>query len=273
MAEYHERVATVATDILSAIQEQLEKHNVTHSEYRVAWKWLAGLAESGELPLFLDVFFESVVERLTHDGKPGSQGTVQGPYHLPDAPLLTEEPFVLPMRDDEPGEPIVFTGSVRGLDGSPLEGALIDMWQAGNDGTYSGFVGDAPPGNLRGRIRTGADGTFQVRTIRPAAYQIPAAGPTGEFLSLLGKHAWRPAHFHFIITAEGYEPLITQLYFSGDRWLDAGDGDVVGAVKDDLVIDVREGDDPELASRYGLTGPYQIAEYDFVLRQGDANVS
>lgn len=271
MADYDERVATVATEILSAVQERLEKHQVTHSEYRAAWRWLIGLAESGEVPLFLDVFFESVVERLTHDGKPGSPGTVQGPYHLPDAQLLDGDPLVLPMRDDEPGTPMIFTGTLCALDGTPMRGALVDMWQAGNDGTYSGFVGDAPAGNLRGRIRTGADGTFQVRTIRPAPYQIPHSGPTGEFLSMIGRHAWRPAHFHFIITADGYEPLITQLYFSGDQWLE--DGDVVGAVKDSLVIDVRDGTDESQAARFGISGPHQVAEYDFVLRPGGANVS
>lgn len=265
MSEYNERVAAVAADVLNAVHERLEKHNVTHAEYRAAWKWVTGLAESGELPLFLDVFFEADVERTTHAGKPGSAGAVEGPYHLSEAPELTARPFVLPMRANEPGEPMLFTGRVVTLTGAPLPGALVDMWQAGNDGTYSGFVGDAPRENLRGRMRTDAEGGFQVRTIRPAPYQIPHSGPTGQFLEMLGRHAWRPAHFHFIINAEGHEPLTTQLYFRGDPWLD-GDGDVVGAVKDELIIEVGDGADAETVARFGFHGSYQTAEYSFALR-------
>lgn len=264
MAEFNERVAQVGPDILRAIEEQLVKHQVSHSEYRAAWRWLMGLAASGEVPLFLDVFFEATVERLTYDGKPGSQGAVEGPYHLDDAPLLTSRPYVLPMRADEPGEPMVFTARVVGLDGAPLPGALIDMWQAGNDGTYSGFVGDAPRTNLRGRLHADEHGEFAVRTIRPAPYQIPNSGPTGEFLDMIGRHSWRPAHFHFIITAEGHDPLTTQLYFRGGDWLE-GEGDVVGAVKDALLIDVVPGTDTALAATFDL-GEYQFADYTFTLR-------
>ncbi|SFC19602.1 dioxygenase [Streptomyces aidingensis] len=267
MAAYDERVATVVPDILDAVQERLEKHKVTHEEYRAAWRWLTGLAASGEVPLFLDVFFEAVVERLGTEGRPGSAGTVQGPYHVPDAVLLTGQPYILPMREDEPGEPMLFTGRVTDLDGAPLAGVLVDMWQAGNDGTYSGFVGDAPEGNLRARLHTGEDGTFTVRTIRPAPYRIPDSGPTGELLGMLGRHTWRPAHFHFILTADGREPLTTQLYFRGDPWLD--EGDVVGAVKDSLVIDVREGTDREAAARAGLDGPHLAADYAFTLRPAE----
>lgn len=265
MAEFNPRVADIGPDILRAIEEQLLKHQVTHGEYRAAWAWLMKLAASGEVPLFLDVFFESTVERLTYDDKPGSQGSVEGPYHLDDAPELTKAPFVLPMRENEPGEAMVFSGRVVDLDGAPLAGALVDMWQAGNDGTYSGFVGDAPRTNLRGRMRTDTNGEFAVRTIRPAPYQIPNSGPTGEFLDMIGRHSWRPAHFHFIISAVGHDSLTTQLYFRGGEWLD-GDGDVVNAVKDTLLIDSSAGTDPAVAATFALDGPYQVAESTFVLR-------
>ncbi len=265
MTDFNERVAQVGPDILNAIDEQLVKHQVTHGEYRAAWKWLMGLAAAGEVPLFLDVFFESTVERITYDGKPGSQGTVEGPYRIDDTPELTERPYVLPMRPDEPGDPMVFSGRVRDLDGAPLPGVTVDMWQAGNDGTYSGFVGDAPRTNLRGRMLTDENGKFTVRTIRPAPYQIPNSGPTGEFLDMIGRHSWRPAHFHFVLDAPGHEELTTQLYFRGGEWLD-GEGDVVDGVKDSLLIDVEPGADPELAAEFGLAGPYHMAEYTFVLR-------
>jgi catechol 1,2-dioxygenase len=265
VSEYNERVATVALDMVDAIRERLEKHQVDHGEYRAAWSWLMGLAESGEVPLFLDVFFEAEVERNTYDGKPGSQGAVQGPFYVEDAPELTRPPFVLPMRADEAGEPMVLTGRLLTLSGTPLAGATVDMWQAGNDGSYSGFVGDVPKHNLRGRMTTDADGRFRVRTIRPAPYRIPYGGPTGEFLTMVGRHPWRPAHFHFTLSAQGHEPLTTQLYFHGDEWLE-GQGDVVGAVKDSLIIDVKQVSDEATAAEFGLPVQHLAAEYEFMLR-------
>ncbi|MGH3780197.1 MAG: catechol 1,2-dioxygenase [Pseudonocardiaceae bacterium] len=241
---------------------------MTHEEYRAAWRWVIGLADSGEVPLFLDLFFESTVERLTFDGRPGSAGSVEGPYHLPDAPELTGRPFVLPMRADEPGTPMLVRGQVIDTAGVAHPGVEVDMWQAGNDGTYSGFVGDAPRSNLRGRMRTDEHGQFAVRTIRPAAYQIPRSGPTGEFLGMIGQHAWRPAHFHFILTSAGHQPLTTQLYFRGGDWLDEtlpGGGDVAGAVKDSLIIDIGRDNDPDTIAAFGFDGPYETADHTFIL--------
>jgi catechol 1,2-dioxygenase len=269
--EPNERVTKVALDIIETIKERLAANDVTHQEYRLAWAWLMKLAGSGEVPLFLDVHFEAAVERSTFDGLPGSSGTIQGPYHLGGHQLL-ERPYRMPMRDDEPGEPFVFTGRVVDLDGEPIRGVAIDAWQAGNDGTYSGFVGHAPEGNLRGIMTTDDGGEFRFGTIRPAPYQIPHDGPTGEFLAMTGRHSWRPAHFHFILSADGYQPLITQIYFAGDRILE-GEGDIVGGVKDSLVIEVGTGDDPDVAASHGVAAPYQTADYLFTLRPSSPSPS
>jgi catechol 1,2-dioxygenase len=261
----NERVAEVATDLIRVIENCLVTHGVTHQEYRAAWAWLQQLAESGEVPLCLDVFFESTVERSTFDGLPGSAGTVEGPYYVPDAPVLAEQPCVLPMREDEPGQVMVFAGRVTDLDGRPLPGATVDLWQAGNDGTYSNFVGTAPEMNLRGRLTANESGEVLVRTIRPAPYRIPHHGPTGQLLEMLGRHPWRPAHLHFKVSAPGCQDLVTQLYFAGGEWLD-GDGDVVGAVKDDLVVKVHDHISPEVQAAFGLPEDTQFTEYDFALR-------
>jgi catechol 1,2-dioxygenase len=265
VSEYSERVATVAGEILDTIRERLEKHQVTHAEYRAAWAWFIELANSGEVPLFLDVFFENVVERITYDGKPGSAGTVEGPYYLGDAPELTERPYVLPMRPDEPGDQFVLTGRVLSLDGTPVAGARVDMWQAASDGTYSGFVAGVPRDNLRGWMTTDADGRFRVRTIQPAPYQVPHDGPTGVFLNSIGRHAWRPAHFHFHLTADGHEELTTQLYFRGDPWL-TGQGDVANAVKDALIVDIAQVSDEATGAEFGVPAQHLAVDYEFVLR-------
>jgi catechol 1,2-dioxygenase len=264
MSEENARVTKVAMDVIDAIKDRLVAHEVTQQEYRQAWAWLIDLAASGELPLFLDLHFESAVERASSAGKPGSEGSVLGPFHLEDHVELSP-PYRLPMRDGEAGTPFLFTARVTDVDGSPISGARVDVWQSDADGLYSGFGSPGPAGNLRGVMATDAAGEARFASVRPAPYQVPTAGPTGAFLRMTGRHAWRPAHFHFVLQKEGYEPLITQIYFAGDEILE-GDGDVVDAVKDSLVITVGEGDDAAVADTYGLSTPYSTGEYTFALR-------
>ncbi len=265
MTEYNERVATVSTEIIHAIRDVLTKNRVNYDEYSAAVLWIRDLVDSREVPLFVDNFFESTVERATYADMPGSEGTVEGPYYLAGAPLLTEKPFVMPMRENEPGDVMVLNGQVVDLDGKPIAGALVDLWHAGNDGTYSGFVGDAPQYNLRAKMLTDEEGRFQIRTVRPSPYQIPTSGPTGRFLKMLDRHAWRPAHFHLKVSADGFELITTQLYFRGGDWLE-GDGDVSEAVKESLKVDVIEDQDQTVAARYGLDVPFNSADYAFQLR-------
>ena len=264
MTEYNERVAKVAMDIIDTIKDRLAAHEVTHQEYRQAWAWLIGLANSGEVPLFLDAHFEAAVERITYRGKPGSEGTVQGPYHSDNHPRLVL-PYKMPMRDDEAGDPFLFSGQITDLAGSPLDGVIVDAWQAGNDGTYSNFNPAVPENNLRGIMETDINGEFTFASIRPAPYPIPASGPTGEFMEMTGRHVWRPAHFHFILSKDGFEPLITQICFKGDRIIE-GDGDCVDGVKDSLIIEVGEDSDAEVSTTYGLASPYQTGRYVWQLR-------
>jgi catechol 1,2-dioxygenase len=262
---FNERLYTVTSDLMETIRSVLLKHRVTAEEYAKTMLWIRELVDAREVPLFIDNFFERTIEQSTNAGKPGSVGTVQGPYYLPGAPVLTEKPFVMPMRDDEPGEPMVLKGEVLHLDGNPIEGAELDIWHAGNDGTYSGFVGDAPPMNLRVKIHSDENGKFCIRTIKAAPYQIPTKGPTGQYLQMIDRHAWRPAHFHLRISASGCERLTTQIYFQGGDWLE-GDGDVSGAVKEPLKVDVIADTDPQIAADYGLETPFASASYTFVLR-------
>ncbi|MGI0148454.1 MAG: dioxygenase, partial [Thermoplasmata archaeon] len=228
MTSTNPRVQTVVNSLLTAVRAQLVEHKVTHAEYHAAVMHHIGMAEAHETPLLLDVFFESTVERSDTADRPGSEGTVQGPYYVANPPLL-ERPYVLSMRSNEPGDACIFRARVLDVAGKPIRGAELDMWQAGNDGTYSSLVGDAPPYNLRGRMMTDEDGAIEVRTIVPAPYQIPNKGPTGHLLNLIGRHSWRPAHFHFFVGAPGFQRLTTQVYLAGGDWLDS---DCVGGVKD-----------------------------------------
>ena len=175
------RVEAIFTDLLGSILEVLERHRVTWPEYRATTEWLVQAAQQGELPLLLDVFLSSTVEGLNTSADGGTETNIEGPFYLPDAPIL-EPPFVLPIRAGEPGERLVFSGTVRSVDGTPLAGATLDVWQANGAGEYSHFSPDVPEHNLRGQLATDAEGRFSLETVLPSPYQIPHAGPTGQLL-------------------------------------------------------------------------------------------
>jgi len=245
-----ERVATVVKAILDGVHGAIRTHEVTYPEFTAAKQWLIEVGEFGEWPLLLDVFVEHEVEEVAAQHQRGTKGSILGPYYLPGATKLPSV-TALPMRDDEQGTSLVFTGQVRDIAGDPIPGAELDIWHADNDGYYSGFAPHVPDANLRGVVVADEEGRFEISTIQPAPYQIPTDGPTGKLIQAAGWHPWRPAHLHLIVRAHGYRSIITQLYFSGGAWLDS---DVAQATKPELVLDPRPQADGRLR-----------AEYDFVL--------
>jgi len=246
-----ERVDTLARAVLKAVHQVIRDEDVTYPEFQAAKAWLIAVGEGGEWPLFLDVFVEHVVEEVAARTQDGTKGSILGPYYLPDQKHVAAHAS-LPMRADEAGTPLLFSGQVRDLDGTPIAGAELDMWQADELGLYSGFAPGIPDGNLRGVVVTDEEGRFEVRTIQPAPYQIPTDGPTGALVSAAGWHPWRPAHLHLIVRAPEHRTITTQLYFQGGQWVD---DDVAEAVKPELVIAPQD-----------LDGTLTVS-YDFVLER------
>ena len=244
-----DRANQVIGDILRRIHEAIVENDVTYEEYQAAKQWFIDVGEAGEWPLFGDVYIEHVVEEHHLANREGSQGTILGPFHLPDAPVL-DAPFELPHRPDESGDKTVFRGRVTDADGTPLADANLDVWQADAEGRYSSFMPGPPEGNLRGQVRTDADGRYEVRTVIPGPYTIPLDGPTGKMTAAAGWSPWRPAHVHLIVAAEGHEPLVTQLFFDQT---DYHDHDVAGAVKDELVVKPQRSADGSLDATYDFT--------------------
>jgi catechol 1,2-dioxygenase len=116
-----------------------------------------------------------------------------------------------------------------------------------------------PDGNLRGQVRTDEDGRYEIRTVIPGPYTIPVDGPTGKMTAAAGWSPWRPAHVHLIVSAEGYEPLVTQLFVDSSDYLDS---DVASAVKDELIVHPDPKGD----------GTFEI-DYDFALAPTRATAS
>jgi catechol 1,2-dioxygenase len=227
-----ERIDTFARDVLSRIHEAIRENGITYAEYQSLKQWLIEVGESGEWPLFLDVFVEHVVEDVVNENREGTKGSIEGPYYLAGQKALPAK-CTLPMREDEKGDPLVFAGQVRAVDGTPLSGAVLEIWHADEDGYYSGFAPGIPDGNLRGVVTADADGRFEISTMRPAPYQIPTDGPTGKLIAAAGWHAWRPAHLHLMVQAPSHQKLTTQLYFEGGQWVD---DDIAQATKPELIL-------------------------------------
>jgi catechol 1,2-dioxygenase len=234
------RLEAIFDELVGELRALIQRRSIAYPEYHRAVEFLAEVGRAGEIPLLLDVFLETMVDGVSHGGRPGTESCVEGPYYVGGAPMLVP-PYVLPHREQEPGQILYFSGSVCSTGGRPLGGAVLDFWQADAMGRYSQFDYPEPRWNLRGQLRTDEQGRFEVRTVVPAAYEIPKAGPTGKLLTALGRHAFRPAHLHVKLTHEGCEALTTQLYVAGDRWIDS---DVVGAVKPSLVVKLTKHDSP-----------------------------
>jgi catechol 1,2-dioxygenase len=245
-----DRANQLITDVLRRIHEAIVQNDISYEEYQAAKQWLIDVGEAGEWPLFGDVYIEHVVEQQTFANRNGSQGTILGPFHLPDAPQL-EAPFELPHRPDETGDRTRVSGRVTDSDGTPLAGANLDVWQADAEGRYSGFMPGAPEGNLRGQVRADTEGRYEFTTVVPGPYTIPLDGPTGKMTAAAAWSPWRPAHIHLIVSADGHEPLVTQLFIDTSDYLD---NDVASAVKPELIVH------PEPADG----GDFEIG-YDFAL--------
>lgn len=248
------RVVEVVGPLLDRVQELIREKNVSYDEWHQAIHFMTDVADSGEVPLLM-AYFEATVDEVANAASASSTTAIEGPYYVPGAPML-EPPCVMPQRPDEPGEPLVFSGTVNTPDGQPIVGALLDVWHADATvpGTYSNIHPGQPDFNLRGKLHTDEQGRFELRTIRPAPYQILDQGPTGRLLNALGRHSWRPAHIHVKLSADGYQPLTTQLYFQGDEFLDS---DVASAVKDELILPLEPAGSNE--------GSHLTLRYDFQL--------
>jgi len=245
-----ERVNTLVSEMIFAVHDIVRRHHLTYPEYDALKAWLIQVGVDGEWPLFLDVFLEHAVEQEVNAERPGSKGTIEGPYYVPGAPSLPAQ-TTLPMREDEPGTPLRFAGRVQRVDGGAIDNATIDIWHADESGFYSQFAPGLPEWNLRGVVHADGQGRFDITTIVPAPYQIPTDGATGTLLAAAGWTAWRPAHLHVKVSAPGYRLITSQLYFDGGEYLQT---DIASAVKPELILH------PTAAVGQGLE-----VNYDFVL--------
>lgn len=252
------RLARIMSSLVTHLHAFVKDVELTEAEWEVAVDFLTRTGQTcsdarQEFILLSDVLGVSMLVDAINHRAPGDATvtTVFGPFHVEGAP---EREMGANISLDGKGEACLFEGRIVDLDGRPIENARVDVWSDNEDGFYDVQQPDVqPPFNNRGTFRTGKDGTYAFRGIKPVAYPIPDDGPVGKMLAALGRHPWRPAHMHFMVTAPGCERLITHLFVAGDAYLAS---DAVFGVKETLIVDFKPVESPSERWR---------ARFDFVL--------
>ncbi|MEU6247170.1 catechol 1,2-dioxygenase [Glycomyces sp. NPDC047010] len=277
------RLQVVFADLRRAIDDVILKHQVTTDELFAALGWIDRLTAAGELHPAGILFFKTVLKgtegaTYLHPEKDGaSHWEMEGPAYRPGAPVL-ESPCALPMRPDEPGEPLIVSGRVRSTSGDPLPGAVLDIWQIDANSVYSGMTAEdfplldipndstgVPEFNLRAKVVADAEGRYEFRTVMPGTETLgfQQASPLTDLARALELPGLRPLHIHAIVSADGALPLTTQIYFDGDPLVT---GTIEGPIPRSAVKTTVLHDDPQDFRARGLAVPYRALTYDYTLR-------
>jgi hydroxyquinol 1,2-dioxygenase len=261
------RLKEVMTSLISHLHAFIREVGLTEEEWALGIQFLTRTGQMcddkrQEFILLSDITGVSMlVDAINHEATDGvTESTVFGPFYREGAQEL---PMGATISQDGRGEPAVVMGRVLSTDGTPISGALLDVWETDENGLYEQQDPEQPEMNLRGKFHTDSEGRYCFVGIKPVSYAIPNDGPVGQLLRALGRHPFRPAHIHLLISAEGFVPVITHLFVKGDPYLAS---DAVFGTKDSLVVDFIRHDSDEEAALYHVTAPFYTVEYDFVLQ-------
>ena len=268
------RLRELITKLIPHVHAYAKEVGLTHEEWIGGLNFLARVGQwtndaRGENILLSDVMGLSMLTVMLNDKLPkaATPHTVLGPFYVDDSPELEAGGN---MAEGVAGEPCFVLGQVRNLKGEPISGAVLDMWQADDDGIYEVQLAEKSGPYLRGIYHSGADGRYLVKTIAPLGYSIPMDGPVGELIKQTDISHFRPAHIHFILSAPGYQKIITHLFKQGTQYLDA---DVVYGVKQELIANFTRHEPGIAPGGEKVDTPFWTIEYDFVLAPEGATAS
>ncbi|MBO9421022.1 hypothetical protein J7481_16055 [Labrenzia sp. R4_2] len=263
------RLREILQSLVTHLHNFARETNLTHAEWRKGiefLEWAGDISdkERHEFVLLSDVLGLSSLVDMLHSHPEGTSSSVLGPFHIMGSPPL---PIGGDLRGDFKEQVLLAQGIVRDMDGNPIEGAELDIWQTAPNGLYSSQDPDQDTYSFHGIQTTGADGRYAFTSVKPVSYTVPSDGPVGDILRASGRHPWRPSHLHYIVTAPGFRPLVTEIFPDDDPYLDE---DTVFGVREDLVMTYVEkpagsfpADGFELSGK--VDGPYLLADFDLVL--------
>lgn len=246
-------LGAVLASIVRHVHQAVRETRPTAAQWRATLEFLTEIGQASderrqEWVLLSDLLgVTQLVEEINSNGHVGTTPvTSRGPFYREDGPRL---PLGADINLDGKGERLTVTGHVRSVDGAPVPGAIVETWQANDQGWYENQQPDLQPEfNLRGVFRADEKGDFHYLTVRPGGYNVPDDGPAGRLLGAIAYPFRRPAHLHFILRAPGFEALTTHVYDSSDPHLN---DDALFGVKSELVAEfvrsVGNGNGPEWA--------------------------
>ena len=264
---HNRRFREIMTSALRHLHDFVREVGLTPQEWKTAIDFLVAAGhitdeKRNEFILLSDTLgVSALVDLLSHSRQPAAatESSLLGPFYREGVP---EMPAGSSIAHETAGETVTVRGTVTGGQGRPLANATLDIWQAAPNGLYDLQDDNQPELNMRGRFRTDASGRFEFRSLKPLSYPVPHDGPAGELLLAQGRHPYRPAHIHFIITAQGHETLTTALYIAGDPYIES---DAVFGAKDSLTVAYnKNGSNKSGSARSGGDQPDYI-EFNFRL--------
>lgn len=266
------RLKQIMTSLVQHLHAFAREVSLTEDEWFAGVRFLTEIGhitddKRQEFILLSDTLGLSMLVTAMNNRKPHgcTESTVLGPFFVDGAPEFQNGDD---MANGAKGEPCFVSGRVTALDGSPIPGAAIEVWQADSDGFYDVQYQGETAAQARGKLRSLPDGSFHFRSITAESYPIPYDGPVGRMLEALGRHPWRPAHLHFMIEAPGYDRLITHVFRSGDQYLDS---DAVFGVRSSLIADWKRCEAGLAPDGTKMDRPFSTLDFTFVLnRSGDA---
>lgn len=249
------RLQEVLTAALRHLHAFIAEVRPSHDEWRAGIDFLTAIGQMcsdtrQEFILLSDVLgVSSLVEILAFAGAEGAtENTVLGPFYVRGSPVRRYGDSILEHPSDRQG--LLVRGTVTDLNGRPLAGATVDVWQAAANGLYAVQDPKQHPDNLRGLFVANEDGAFEFRTIRPVSYPIPDDGPVGLLLKATGRHPWRAAHVHLLVSAPGYKTLVTHLFDAEGDYLES---DAVFGVRDSLIVRFTpDGESGDVAAQFDV---------------------
>ena len=270
-ADVDPRTRQIAQTVVKHLHAAVKEIEPTHEEWLAAIRFLTDTGRMctdwrQEFILLSDVLGVSMLVDAINHRRPGAatENTILGPFFVEGVPLSASGANICL---DGKGEPLVVQAEVVDIEGHPVQGAVVDVWQTNEDGFYDvQQKGVRPDGNLRGKFQSDAQGRFWFRTGKPRDYPIPDDGPVGKLLAKLGRHPNRAAHIHFIIQAPGYETVITHVFAPDCPYLGE---DAVFGVKESLVGRFEKIEDPTRARSFAVSSPFWLTAPSFVLQRNN----
>lgn len=260
------RLREIMTSLVQHLHSFAREVKLTEEEWAGAIGFLTDVGHTcsdkrQEFILLSDTLGLSMLVTALNNRKPPgcTQATVFGPFHVEDSPVY---PLGADVANGAKGTPCFVRGVVRDIDGKPVPNAKMEVWQADQDGFYDVQYAGQEAHRARATLRSGPAGEFHFRSIVAEAYPIPHDGPVGRMLDALGRHPWRPAHLHFMITAHGYETLITHVFRNDDQYLDS---DAVFGVRSSLIADWVPHGPGGAPDGTTMATPFYTLDFDFVL--------